>query len=108
MRVFVRWLMRSVILLFSEEWVNAQQKVQTMQAAYRIQALCDAELHIFKAALTDLERMQIEATQAIARIPTAQRLINEMLQERMQHLAHTVREESTEKRVMTLKSVRQQ
>lgn len=106
MRVVVRWLMRSVILLLSEEWVNAHQKVKTMQAAYRIEALCDAELHLFKAALSDLERMQIEATQAIARIPTAQGLINEMLQERMQHLARTVREESTEKRVITLKSVR--
>ena len=106
MRVFVRWLMRSVILLFSEEWVNAQQKVKTMQAAYRIQALCDAELHVFKAALTDLEHMQIEAAQSITRFPASRELINEMLQERMQHLARTVQEAATEKRMAALKSAR--
>jgi hypothetical protein len=77
-----------------------------MQAAYRIEALCDAELHVFKAALTNLERMQIEATQAIVRNPTARGLINDMLQERMQHLARTVREETAEKRVTVLKSVK--
>src|ERR1700686_5688106 len=106
MHVVVRWLMRHVILLFSEEWVNAHREVETMKAAYRIQALCDAELRVFKAALADLERMQIEATRAKARLPAARGLIDEMLQERMQHLARTVREEAAEKRVITLKSVR--
>ena len=106
MRAFIREFIRSVILLLPEEWVNARQKVKTMQDAYRIQTLCDAELHVFKAALTDLELMQIAATQAVARIPTARGLINEMLQERMQHLARTVREERTEKRIPTLKSVK--
>ena len=80
MHVVVRWLMRHVILLFSEEWVNAHREVETMQAAYRIQALCDAELRVFKAALIDLERMQIEATRAKVRLPAARGLIDEMLQ----------------------------
>src|ERR1700674_4449092 len=106
MHVVVRWLMRNVILLLSEEWVNAHREVETMQAAYRIQALCDAELRVFKAALTDLERMQIEAGRAVARFPTARGPIDGMLQERMQHLAHTVQEEAIEKRTMAIKSAR--
>jgi len=106
MHVVVRWLMRHVILLLSEEWVNACQEVQTMQAVYVIQALCDAEFRVFKAALTNLERMQIEATQAIDRFPTAQGVIDDMLQKRMQHLAHTVQEEAVKKRTMVVKSGR--
>lgn len=93
MHVVVRWLMRNVILLLSEEWVNAHQEVQMMQTAYRIQALCNAELRVFKRALTNLKRMQMEATWAIARFPDSQELIEEMLQQRMQHLAQTVQEE---------------
>ena len=106
MRAFIREFLRSVILLFSEEWGKAQHKVKTMQAAYRIEALCDAELHVFRAALADLEAMHHEAAQAIARVPSARGLINEMLQERMQHVARTVREESRERRVIPLKSVK--
>jgi hypothetical protein len=106
MHVVVRWLMRHVILLLSEEWVNAHQEVQTMQAAYRIQALCDAELRIFQVALVDLERLQIEATQAIARIPAAEELIEEMLQERMQQLARTIREKAKEEHTAALKAAR--
>ena len=93
MHVVVRWLMRNVILLLSEEWANAQQEVQMMQAAYRIQALCNAELRVFKRALANLKRMQTEATRAIVLFPDSRELIEEMLQERMQHLAQTVQEE---------------
>jgi hypothetical protein len=106
MHVVVRWLMRHVILLLSEEWVNAHREVETMQAAYRIQALCDAELRVFKVALADIERMQIEAARAKARLPAAGGLIDEMLQERMQHLAHTVQKEAIEKRTTVLKTAR--
>src|SRR5437763_16369168 len=106
MHVVVRWLMRNVILLLSEEWVNAHQEVRKMQAAYRIQALCDDELRIFQVTLADLERMQIEATRAIARVPAAQELIEEMLQERMQQLARTVQEKATEEYTVALKAAR--
>ena len=106
MHVVVRWLMRNVILLLSEEWVNAHQEVRTMQAAYRIQALCDAELRIFQVTLADLERMQIEATRAITRVPAAKELIEEMLQERMQQLAHAVQEKATEEYTVALKATR--
>ena len=106
MHVVVRWLMRHVILLLSEEWVNAHQEVQTMQVAYRIQALCDAELRIFQVTLADLERMQIEATRAIAHVPAAQELIEEMLQEHMQHLALIVREKAIEEHTAALKAAR--
>jgi hypothetical protein len=50
--------------------------------------------------------MQIEATRAIARVPAAQELIEEMLQERMQQLAHTVREKATEEYIVALKAAR--
>lgn len=95
MRTFVRWLLRNVVLLFFEEWGNARQEMQTV---YKIRALCDAELRIFRVELTDLERLQGEAARAIARFPAAQTLIVEMLQERMRELARTVNEQATQKR----------
>jgi hypothetical protein len=106
MHIVVRWLMRNVILLFSEEWVNAHREVRAMQAAYQIGVLCDAELRIFKAALADLEHMQIEAQQVIARFPGNQEVVEVMLQERMQHLAHRVHEEASEAPVAAQYSAR--
>jgi hypothetical protein len=106
MRAVISWLMHNVVLLLPEEWGKAQQREKAMQAAYRIEALCEAELHVFRAQLTNLERMQMEATQTAARVPTARGLIYDILQERMQRLARTGREETTEKRVTVLKSVK--
>ena len=98
MRMVIRWLLRNLVLLWSEEWGNARQEMQAMQTVHRIRTLCDAELRIFRAALIDLERLQAEAARAIARFPAAQQLIVEMLQERMQQLARTVNEKASQKR----------
>jgi hypothetical protein len=98
MRIMIRWLMRNVLLLIPEEWRNAQQDMRAMQAVHKIQSLCDAELRIFRVGLADLDRLQAEAARAIARFPAAQGLIVEMLQERMQQIAHTVNEKATKQR----------
>ena len=98
MRNVVRWLMRNVLLLVSEEWRNAQQDMHAMQAAHKMQSSCDAELRIFRVALTDLDRLQTEATRAISRFPAAQGLIVEMLQERMQQIARIVNDKTTRQR----------
>jgi hypothetical protein len=98
MRILVRWLLCNVVLLWSEEWGNARQEMQTRQAVYKIRTLCDAELRIFRVGLSDLERLQAEAARAIARFPAAQTLIVEMLQERMRELARTVNEQAAQKR----------
>jgi hypothetical protein len=98
MRIVVRWLLRNMVLIWSEEWGNARQEMQAMQAVHKIRTLCDGELYIFQAGLTDLERLQAEAARAIARFPAAQKLIVEMLQERMQQLACTVNEKTLQKR----------
>jgi hypothetical protein len=97
MHVIVRWLLRNVLLLFPEEWGKARQDMQAMQAVHKIQALCNAELHIFRSALTDLERLHTEAARAITRFPAAQGLIVEMLEQRMQQLAHTVNDNAAQK-----------
>ena len=98
MRSVVRWLLRNVLLLISEEWRNAQQDMHAMQAVHKIQSSCDAELRIFRVALTDLDRLQVEATREISRFPAAQGLIVEMLQERMQQIARIVNENETKQR----------
>jgi hypothetical protein len=98
MRTVVRWLLRNVILLVSEEWGNAREEMQAMQAVHKIKTLCDSEQRIFRAGLTGLERLQAEAARAIARYPASQKLIVEMLQDRMVQLAHSVNEKSKQKR----------
>lgn len=98
MHIVVRWLLRNVVLLLFEEWGNARQEMRAMQAVYKIRTLCDAELRIFKAELTNLERLQAEAARTLTRFPAAQTLIVEMLQERMEQLARTVNEQATHKR----------
>ena len=98
MHMFVRCLLRNVILLFSEEWGNARQEMQAKQTVYKIRALCDAELRIFPVELADLERLQSEAARAIARFPAAQTLIVEMLQVHMRELAEKINVQVTHKR----------
>ncbi|MGZ3616272.1 MAG: hypothetical protein ACXWOL_05285, partial [Ktedonobacteraceae bacterium] len=82
MHSVVRWILRNVLLLFPEEWRKAKQDMHAIQAAHKIQSSCEAELYIFRVALTDLDRLQVEASRAISRFPAAQGLIVEMLQER--------------------------
>ena len=98
MRIVIRWLLRNIVLLLSEEWGKAQQDMQVSQSVHKIRTLCNAELHIFRGGLTDLERLQAEAARAIARFPAAQELIVEMLQERMRQLAQTVNVQTNQKR----------
>ncbi len=98
MRIIIRELMRFILLLLSEEWENALQDKEAAQAVHTIRSLCNAELQIFRIALTDLESLQADATRAIAHCPAAQGLITEMLQERMQQVAGTVREKATRQR----------
>ncbi len=96
MHALIRWFLRHVILLFSEEWGNAHQDILATQAVRRIRLLSSAELLIFKAALDDLERMRFEAEQALDRFPQARGVIEQMLQERARHLAHTVQQEASQ------------
>jgi hypothetical protein len=95
MRRVMRWLLRNVVLIWLEEWANAQQEMRERQVIHRIQIYCDTELRIFRIGLTDLARLQAEAAQAITRFPAARDFIEEMLQKRIQHLVHTLNEEAS-------------
>jgi len=97
MRVVIRWFMRNIILLFSEEWKKAQLEVREMQAIHSIQTHCHAEVQTFRVALAELEKLQIEARRASNRIPSAQPLIAEMLHERTHQLIVTVNEQASHK-----------
>ena len=99
MRIIVRWLMRNILLLLSEEWENARQEMREMQAVHKIRILCHVELQVFRIELAELERLQIEARRATSRLPSAQPLIAEMLQERTQQLICTVSEQASHKRI---------
>jgi hypothetical protein len=98
MHTIIRWLMRNILLLLSEEWENARQEMREMQAVHKIRTLCHAELHILRIELAELERLHMEARRATSRIPLAQPLIAEMLRERTQQLIYTIDEQASHKR----------
>lgn len=100
MRNIIRWLMRNILLLLSEEWENAQQEMREMQAVRKIEMLCHAELQIFRIELVELERLQIEARRATNRLSAFQPLITEMLHERTQQLITVVSEQAAHKHTM--------
>lgn len=99
MRILIHWFMRNIILLFAEEWGKAQQEVWEQQAIHSIQTRCHTELQIFRMEIAEIEKLHAEARRAIYRIPSAQPLIAEMLQERTQQFIYTVNEQASHKRV---------
>lgn len=92
MRVVVRWLFRYTILLFIEEWDNARIDAWAAQSVHQVEAATRAEVEKLRVSLANVERMHREAARTMTRVPAAQGIISDLLEERLEGLVQAAHE----------------